>query len=629
VNRKTLLAVLVASAALVPSAHAGTFYVDDDAAASAPACTAPGTPCKTIGDAVTQARLVAGPNAIVVAPGTYAERVVLDQAADAGLVVDGAGATADPTVSTLIAPASATGSLVVLGADAVGGQTLKDVRVVHLPAITDQNGVALVGAGSYVENVAVDVVDDAPDQGAGFTVSRPARLQTISVSGTYDGDGLRAIGSAPFEVDVRDATILAGTQRTAITASTYASVRIQRSVLRANQGTALRLAASTVAGTAVVDSSLLLGGVVGVDVTAGAGVAATATLRGVTIDPGAAGTDPPSLATSAATVAAGAVATVVLADSIAVDAQRATASGGGASTVACAGSDVPAQEQAAAEGLGTIGCAAAGGNVASDVDLLFVSPAGGDYRLHAASPAVDAGSAAPLAADESATDLAGLPRVADGNVDCVATRDRGAYELQLNALPSAVAIEVGPQRRAGLPVTFAGSAVDDQAPESLRYAWTFPGGGTAMGRSVAHTFRTAGRQSVTLTVTDANSCSASATVALDLAPDAVAPTLTRLALRPAIFRTAGKKRGTVVRFTLSEPGTVRLAIERRRAGKPARWKPVGVLLVVRKAGARTFAWNGKLAGRALRPGGYRLRATLRDAGRNRSNERIVPFRIRG
>jgi hypothetical protein len=59
------------------------------------------------------------------------------------------------------------------------------------------------------------------------------------------------------------------------------------------------------------------------------------------------------------------------------------------------------------------------------VDPIFVDAEGGDFRLSAGSPAIDAGDPA---AGGPALDLAGSARVRDGNGDGVARRDLGAFE---------------------------------------------------------------------------------------------------------------------------------------------------------------------------------------------------------
>ena len=63
-----------------------------------------------------------------------------------------------------------------------------------------------------------------------------------------------------------------------------------------------------------------------------------------------------------------------------------------------------------------------------DADPQFTSDLLGEFGLRAGSPAIDSAYSPPLTADESATDLAGNPRVVDGNGDGVAARDMGAYE---------------------------------------------------------------------------------------------------------------------------------------------------------------------------------------------------------
>ena len=516
-RRIPLVAALAVAAVASPhAAHAATFYVDDDAAASPPSCTAPATPCKTITDAVGQARLVTGPNTISIAPGTYPERLALDQPGDAGLTLDGAGSTADPTVSTIIATAlDGMTALVTLGGATVGGQKLQDVRVRHLPAITDDNGVALLGAGTAVENVAVEYVTDPADLGIAFAVARTASLTRIAVEGTYSGMGVRAFGSAAFDVSISDAAIGASSAGPAVSIGDYAQVKVRRSVLRASANAVLTLSSAMAPGSVLVDSSLLLGGTAGVRVAAAAGAPATATLRGLTIDPGATGPDGGAVfSTDASGLVAGAQVSIALADSVAVDPQRAQIGVGSTASVTCTTSDVPAQEQAAGGALGTIACGAAGGNVASPFALLFANGAGGDYSLSATSPAIDAGSAAALADDESTTDVVGNPRVSDGNADCTGRRDRGAFERVGNVVPSQASILVNGDLQANGVVAFHGGAVDDQDYTTLSYHWTFAGG-TAKGREVTRVYDAPGKQAVSLIVTDAQGCSTSTSFGFD------------------------------------------------------------------------------------------------------------------
>jgi hypothetical protein len=63
-----------------------------------------------------------------------------------------------------------------------------------------------------------------------------------------------------------------------------------------------------------------------------------------------------------------------------------------------------------------------------DADPAFSEALLGDFSLLPGSPAIDSSYSPPLAPGESTTDLAGDPRVVDGNGDGVAARDMGAYE---------------------------------------------------------------------------------------------------------------------------------------------------------------------------------------------------------
>ena len=65
-----------------------------------------------------------------------------------------------------------------------------------------------------------------------------------------------------------------------------------------------------------------------------------------------------------------------------------------------------------------------------DANPLFMDAGGGDYRIGPGSPCIDAGDTDAVPPDV-ATDLAGRPRVADGDGNEVAVVDMGAYERGL------------------------------------------------------------------------------------------------------------------------------------------------------------------------------------------------------
>ena len=81
-------------------------------------------------------------------------------------------------------------------------------------------------------------------------------------------------------------------------------------------------------------------------------------------------------------------------------------------------------------------CSSSSGNNGNiSADPLFVNPAASDFHLQATSPAIDAGS--NTAPSLPTQDIAGNPRILDGNGDCVATVDMGAYEF---ARPSVLTV---------------------------------------------------------------------------------------------------------------------------------------------------------------------------------------------
>jgi hypothetical protein len=130
------------------------------------------------------------------------------------------------------------------------------------------------------------------------------------------------------------------------------------------------------------------------------------------------------------------------------------------------------------------------------------------------------------------------------------------------------------------------------------------------------------------------------------------PVLSGLSLSPTSFRAKAsakavtKHAGTRVKYKLTRIARVRFTVERstkgRRVhgtcaaakrsnvGKPAcvRYVTVaGSLTRASTAGANSFRFAGRLGGRALRLGRYRLRAVATDLGSRRSVPKLVRFRI--
>ena len=130
-------------------------------------------------------------------------------------------------------------------------------------------------------------------------------------------------------------------------------------------------------------------------------------------------------------------------------------------------------------------------------------------------------------------------------------------------------------------------------------------------------------------------------------PDLVVPQLSQLTISPAAFRAKGAVAsaavGGTVRYRLSEPAAVAFSVERvlvgHRRGKrclagpgqgqrcPRFRKVRGGVAATGAAGLNRVRFNGRLRGRALPPGRYRLVAIATDAAGNASQPARRPFRI--
>ena len=113
--------------------------------------------------------------------------------------------------------------------------------------------------------------------------------------------------------------------------------------------------------------------------------------------------------------------------------------------------------------------------------------------------------------------------------------------------------------------------------------------------------------------------------------DTTAPALGRVTLAPARFAVArgatavsAARRGTSIRYGLSEPAKVTLRIEKLAKGKR---RTLGTLRRTGAAGANRVRFSGRIARRALRPGRYRLTVRATDSAGNRSAARSAAFRI--
>ena len=167
------------------------------------------------------------------------------------------------------------------------------------------------------------------------------------------------------------------------------------------------------------------------------------------------------------------------------------------------------------------------GNVSADPK--FLDAAAGDYRVFQSSPAVDAGNDA--APHLPATDVAGHPRVADGDADGAAHVDIGALEY-VNLAPVVEAgadrvVPAGANCTAALTLTATGSD-----PDGGQVSFTWTGSfGTVSGPSLPLTLPV-GTHVVTLTAKDADGGQASDTVVVTVV-DATPPQIGAISASPS------------------------------------------------------------------------------------------------
>ena len=140
--------------------------------------------------------------------------------------------------------------------------------------------------------------------------------------------------------------------------------------------------------------------------------------------------------------------------------------------------------------------------------------------------------------------------------------------------------------------------------------------------------------------------------------DKVPPAIRLATVRPGAFRAAARGRflaaadspaasgGAVLRFRLSEPASVTFTVQRPAPGRrfrdtclPARRRPSGSLGCTRwialsnpvtrrlAGGHNRLLLSGRLGGRRLTPGSYRLMTTLVDRAENLATPAPIGFRI--
>jgi len=217
-----------------------------------------------------------------------------------------------------------------------------------------------------------------------------------------------------------------------------------------------------------------------------------------------------------------------------------------------------------------------GSNVAGDPG--FVDPAGGTYVLQNTSPLIDRGDPSLVQAGEQ--DLLGAPRALDGNRDCAALPDIGAFEVT--------------GQEATCPV--------DPPPSVSAFGITnkvfAPAGKSAKATTSARKPKRGTRFTYKLSE-----------------PARVAIVIAR--------KTPGRRLGKGAKSRC-----VKATPKNRDKGKPcSRFVRKTTVGGQKQAGAQSTSWSGRIGKKAAKPGKYRATVVATDAVGQRSKPRSLSFQI--
>jgi hypothetical protein len=661
------------------AASASTFFVNAATGSDTNLCTSAGAPCKTIGAAVTKSQLIIGNATIEVASGTYKENLDLNNPADTGIAIKGAGNEAGGTVLEGVGKETtfedAPGIAAVLsnlrllnpsgqegaGIESSGELTLDNVLVdmnnggdyegieteeigslaingggvtmesgtegtavessgvplslngVQLTVANGAKGGALeagfaavslenvaIGLGNAATSSAVEAEAPKPLTVNGLTVSianpsdsSPAIAQIfgsstydrLQLGGTWAGGGLESQGGTITVSDSRLTTSGTGPAVEMLESGEGRGLVLQRSVASVAPGALAAIYA--INGNVTLDSSEALGGKNAIMFEQSASKQRTLTIAGSTIDAGVLGERDSSGAKGVAdeTIGSTSVSDVNIEGSIVLEPQSALAAPGASVNISCTYSDVPNQTQAAQGTEGAINCAGGtnGNTTTEPLTSLFSAPIA-NYNLLPGSSAVDSVPASaislPFGLTPSSTDLAGNPRVVDGNGDCVAVQDKGALELQ------------GHTASCPAPVPLPAPA---PAPPTSKLV-----AGAITGLTISPSSFFAAPSGATISTSKKTKKTYGATVSYS---DSQAATTTFTVLFEAPGRTQGK--------------TCKKASTANKHGKACViYTPAGSFTHTDTAGANELHFSGRIKGKTLAKGSYRLQAVPHNAAGN-------------
>src|SRR4051794_11420121 len=292
---RRIIAIGVTAAALAATcgtAAAATFYVDDSGPPPVGSCTTPANSCQTITAAVTQARVITGPDTIQVAAGTYTGEtggVKLNDAADAGDTIDGAGSGTGAGSTVIRLPTDQ--DLEVHESNVtLRGVTIEPTN--FQPVYIGDFGFS-VPSGVTFDDVQVQLDNTISAQAVQVDRSTNTTLNHLTVDGGPDWGGTTAYAlntSQSTNTVVNDSSLHSANGPVIL--NRISTLTLNRTLVLGTPDLdqpVVSSLAENIAGPSslLLDSSLIALGSVGIKVDAtGSGTSATATIRNSTIDPG-------------------------------------------------------------------------------------------------------------------------------------------------------------------------------------------------------------------------------------------------------------------------------------------------------------------------------------------------------
>jgi hypothetical protein len=536
------------------------------------------------------------------------------------LTMNGGGVTMEASaegdaIGSVLAPVTIDGAFVTIA----NGSQSTGIFTEYAPLSLSNSTLSLgskakgaIEASSGAVNLTNDSVEDASEKepGVGLGLPQPLTIDGLQVTMTNAKDtapgvideygtaatveGLDVSGSwagTPLEsvlgnITLRDSRLIAASTGTAPAAELEGGAEgpglfAQRSVLEASPTATYAVAA--IDTNVTLDSSEVLGGKAGVFFEQGGGKKRLLTVSASTIDAGTLGVADPAGISGVELLSAedNSVAEAVITGSIVLEPQTAKIEPGGESaTISCDYSDTPGQTQAQTSTAGSIACApGAGADTSSEVKSLFSEPLT-SYQLSPSSSALDSvpvsALALPMGLTPSSTDLAGNPRSED--LGCVALQDKGALELPGH-----------------------GSACPGPPPAPiLAPATAKPLAGLISALTISPSAFLAAPTGATISAFAATTKKYGATISYH---DSQAATTTFTVLR----ETSGRKQGK----SCKKPSKA------NKHGKRCTiLTAIGSFSHVDVVGANSLRFSGRIKGKKLAAGSYRLQAVAHDAAGN-------------